>query len=235
MKVNLNDLRARFLRALSEASVSRSGASLFEELLARHGEAHRRYHTIVHVDACLGDFDWYRGSAQRPECVELALWFHDAVYDPSAHDNEARSARLARVRLHELGVARTIIDEIERHVLATRDHSGDHPDTKLVLDLDLGILGAPAHTFAQFEREIRAEYAHVAEVAFAAGRRDLLRGFLTRSEIYATMAVREELETRARENLERRIAELMEFESRAKEDRMCASCPHERSDCTQLR
>jgi len=89
-------------------------------------------------------------------------------------------------------------------VLATRDHSGDHPDTKR--DLDLGILGAPAHTFVQFEREIRAEYAHVADVAFAAGRRDLLRGFLTRSEIHATPVAREELETRARENLERRIA-----------------------------
>jgi len=212
VNVNLNDLRARFLRALSEASVQRSGASLFAELLARYGEAHRHYHTIAHVDACLGSFDWYRGSARHPERVELALWFHDAVYDPRAHDNEHRSAHLAGARLHELGVPGAIIDEIAVHVLSTRSHRGDHPDTKLVLDLDLGILGAPAHTFAEFEREIRAEYAHVAEGAFALGRRDLLREFLTRTEIYGTPAVREELESRARDNLRRRVRELMLLE-----------------------
>ena len=210
MNVNVNDLRARFLRALGDAGVQRSGAALFEELLARYGEVQRRYHTIAHVDACLGFLDWYRGSAQHPERVELALWFHDAVYDPHASDNEHQSAHLAHVRLGELGLPALAIDEIEAHVLATGTHHGEGKDTLLMLDLDLSVLGAPPRAFARFEQEIREEYAHVSDVAFAAGRRAVLSGFLARAEIYRTPALREELEGRARVNLERRVHELAE-------------------------
>jgi predicted metal-dependent HD superfamily phosphohydrolase len=209
MNANLNELRARFLRALSEACARSSGGALFEELLARYAEAHRRYHTIAHVDACLSFLDWYRGSAQHPERVELALWFHDAVYDPGASNNEQQSAILARARLARLGLPREALEDIETHVLATQHHRGSLPDTKLVIDLDLGILGAPAPTFARFEREIREEYRHVPQHEFAIARRATLSGFLARPEIYCVPALRDELETRARLNLGQRILELV--------------------------
>ena len=136
--MNTNDLEQSFMRALGEAGAERSGEALFDELLTRHGEAHRRYHTILHVDdACLGYLDWYRGSAGHPERVELALWFHDAVYDPRASDNERQSAQLARARLAELGLPHAVVDDIEAHVLATARHSHGLPDTDLVVDLDL--------------------------------------------------------------------------------------------------
>ena len=208
MNVNVNDLRRRFLGALSEAGAQRSGSGLFEELLARYGEGHRHYHTIAHVDACLGFLDWYRGLAQQPARVELALWFHDAVYELHAGDNEQRSADLAQARLGELGLPRLAIEDIARHVLATERHTGGSPDANLLVDLDLSVLGAPARTFQSFEREIRAEYAHVPELAFAVGRRAVLHGFLARPEIYRVPALREELEARARLNLTRRIVEL---------------------------
>lgn len=208
MNVNINDLRARFLRALSEAGAQGSGAALFEELLARYGEAHRRYHTIAHVDACTGWLDWYRGSARHPERVELALWFHDAVYDPQKSDNEHQSAALACSRLGELGVPAPTVCEVEAHVLATVSHRSDAQDAQLVLDLDLAILGASSAGFASFEREIREEYGHVPEAAFQLGRAAVLSEFMARPEIYRTPALREELELRARVNLRRRIAEL---------------------------
>jgi predicted metal-dependent HD superfamily phosphohydrolase len=208
MNVNVNDLRRRFLGALSDAGAQRSGSGLFEELLARYGERHRHYHTIAHVDACLGFLDWYRGLAQQPARVELALWFHDAVYELHASDNERRSAELAHARLSELGLPRLAIEDIERHVLATQRHESGSLDTNLLLDLDLSVLGAPARTFQRFEREIRAEYAHVPDLAFAVGRRAVLNGFLSRPELYRVPALREELEARARLNLTRRIAEL---------------------------
>jgi predicted metal-dependent HD superfamily phosphohydrolase len=211
MNVNLNDLRQRFLGALAMAGALRSGSALFGELLARYGEDHRRYHTLAHVDACFGFFDWYRGLAQHPERVELALWFHDAVYDPRASDNEQQSALLARERLGELGLQPEAIEDIASHVLATARHRGGAPDTDLTVDLDLGILGARVPAFARFEREIREEYAHVPEHAFAIGRRAVLTGFLARPRIYRVAAVREELEARARLNLERRILELAEL------------------------
>lgn len=208
MIVNIDDLRARFLRALGDAGVRRSGTALFDELRARYEQDHRRYHTLEHIDSCLGWLDWYRGSAAYPERVELALWFHDAIHEPHASDNERESAALARTRLTELGVPALVVGDIEAHVLATQSHRGEGPDTALVLDLDLAILGATSAGFARFERQIREEYAHVPEGAFRLGRSAVLSGFLARPEIYRTPALREELETRARSNLGRRLAEL---------------------------
>jgi len=211
MNVNVNDLRARLLRALSDAGVQRSGAALFDELLARYTEAQRRYHTIEHIDSCLGWLDWYRGLAQHPERVELALWFHDAIYDPRANDNERQSAALARSHLEELGAPPAVVHDVEAHVLATERHQSEEPDATLLLDLDLSVLGARAPNYARFEQQIREEYGHVPEVEFAKGRIVVLRGFLGRPEIYRTPALREELETRARANLERRVVELTRY------------------------
>jgi len=68
-------------------------AGLLERLLAAWHEPQRHYHTLQHLEECLTLFDELRDQAQHPLEVELALWFHDAVYHVRAHDNEACSAR----------------------------------------------------------------------------------------------------------------------------------------------
>src|SRR3954469_13468337 len=116
------DLRLRFARAscaAGAASTETAIDALFDALVARYGEPQRHYHTLAHIDACLGWLDWYRGSAKRPECVELALWFHDAVYDPRASDNERQSAELASEALHHLRVPSPTIAVIQAQIEAT--------------------------------------------------------------------------------------------------------------------
>jgi len=75
----------------------------------------RHYHTLGHLEEYFKEFDQARHLAQRAGEVELALWFHDAVYRTWASDNEARSAALAadykkdecveKLRLPQTGVA----------------------------------------------------------------------------------------------------------------------------------
>lgn len=204
-------LRSRFEAALATAGASsptEATERVFAELLERHAEAHRRYHTMEHVGACLGWLDWYAAHAQRPAEVSLALFFHDAIYDPEASDNEARSAALAREKLAELGVEAESIERIAAHILATKAHGAAEGDTQLVVDLDLTILGARRPVYDDFERRIREEYAHVPEALFRDGRRAVLEAFLSRAPIYRTPPLAEELEKRARANLERRVREL---------------------------
>jgi predicted metal-dependent HD superfamily phosphohydrolase len=208
MSADATSLKLRFDRALSAAGATRAGDAVFDELVYRYAEAHRHYHTLAHVDACLAWLDWFCGDARHPEEVELALWFHDAVYDPRSHDNERRSGELARERLAAVGVPAGALDRITAHVLATEHHAATGGDGALVIDLDLTILGAPAPDFERFEAAIRREYAHVGDAAFTLGRRSILEGFLSKAEIYFTPKIREELEVRARTNLKRRIAEL---------------------------
>lgn len=135
--------------------------------------------------------------------VHAAIWLHDIVYDPQAHDNEERSAEQA---LHDLAGSSIDAREVARIILDTKRHEGGDPMLDMFCDMDLGILSAgPAH-YDAYAAQIRAEYAHVEDHAYRIGRADILRRFNQR-RIYKTTAFagREHL---AHANLEREIASL---------------------------
>ncbi len=175
---------------------------LRDALLARFSEPGRHYHSARHIAECLAELDGVRHLARRPDEVELALWFHDAIYDPRRSDNEAQSAAWARRALAAAGAPPEVADRVGDLVLATT-HTATPPegDGQLLADIDLAILGAPPERYAEYEEQIRLEYASVPEAAFRAGRGAFLRGLLARHSIYLTPHYRERLEARARENL----------------------------------
>lgn len=174
----------------------------YNQLLAAYSEPHRHYHTLQHLREGLAHLDATASLARRAEEVEVALWFHDAVYDPRRTDNEARSADWAARVLREAGCPPDVARRVQALVLATAAHeAGDDPDTRLLLDIDLAILGAAEARYAQYARQVRAEYAHLADAEFRTRRAALLGSFLARPRIYATDAFREALEQRARANL----------------------------------
>lgn len=204
----LQDLQARFRRAALDAGATGSCDAVFLELVARYREPHRRYHTLSHVDACLTWLDWFAGSAAHPEEVELALWFHDAVYALGDAANERRSAELARDRLDALGVRGEAVDRIVSLVEATARHDANGGDAALVVGLDLAVLGARWRDFDAFERQIRLEYAQFPDAVYEPARRRVLEGFLSRPRIFRIAPLHAEFEVPARANLTRRIREL---------------------------
>jgi hypothetical protein len=66
----------------------------WERLRTAYSEPQRAYHTLSHIDALLALVRDRRAELKSPEAVSFAVWFHDIVYDPTAHDNEDRSAKL---------------------------------------------------------------------------------------------------------------------------------------------
>lgn len=184
---------------------ARRGRLIAHDLLARWAEPHRRYHTLAHLEACLAGLDGHRELAIDPVAVEAALWFHDAIYDPRATDNEARSAALAVMSLQAGGVAKERIAKINRLILATSHRiAGDadmDPDTVLLLDLDLAILGAPANDYYAYAAAIRREYIWVPEADFRQKRAAVLAAFLQRPRIYGTARFFSCHEETARANL----------------------------------
>jgi len=160
----------------------------------------RHYHTLTHLDACLRELDDSRDLAVRPAEVEMALWFHDAVYRSWRSDNERRSADLAARVLHSAST--DSVERIRQMILATMHHNQDLVgDTALVTDVDLSILGVAPEIYTQFEAAIRREYWWVPRARYVAGRRKVLEGFLGRPTIYRHDRFREKYETPARANL----------------------------------
>ncbi len=182
---------------------------LYEDLVARYCEPHRRYHTLQHLDECLEQLDDLRGLAERPDEVEMALWFHDAIYDVRRHDNEQRSAEWARESLLGGGVARDVADRVYALVTATDHRSPPQGrDAEIIVDIDLAILGAEPGRFEEYERQIREEYDWVTEEVFRCERGRILAGFLARPRIFRTDYFHERHEARARKNIGRAIQRL---------------------------
>lgn len=180
------------------------GNALLAQLMAAYAEPQRHYHTQQHLGECLSAFDAARALAERPDEVELALWFHDAIYDIKGHDNEQRSADWARAALVDAGVVADIVDRVHALVMATRHTAVPAGrDEQLLVDIDLSILGAERARFDEYEQQIRKEYAYVPGFLFRAKRREILKGFLDRPAIYSTPHFHDALEARARNNLHR--------------------------------
>ena len=184
-------------------------ATLLERLRARYAEPHRRYHTWTHVLACFAARDQLTGAAM-PE-VDLALLFHDAVYEPHARDNEARSAALLVEEGRRAWLGEPLLQRARALVEATRHDGGPRDDTEescIVVDANLSILGTDEATFDEYERQVRQEYADVDDASYRAGRGAVLRALLARPALYSTCRGRRLWEARARRNLEDSLARL---------------------------
>jgi predicted metal-dependent HD superfamily phosphohydrolase len=200
---------SRWRAAWRALGVEAPDDALFRQVMDRHAEVHRAYHTAEHLDDCLARLDLLRGEAEHPAEVELAIWFHDAIYDPGSPDNERRSAEWAREACLGAGVPRAVTARIESLVLATRhDAPPTTTDGRVIADADLGILGAAPDRFDRYEQQVRQEYARVPAPRFRRERRRILEGFLARPRIYLTEAGLRQLEAPARENLRRAIRRL---------------------------
>jgi predicted metal-dependent HD superfamily phosphohydrolase len=183
--------------------------AVFDDLVTRYTAVNRRYHTLAHIDACLQVFDRVRTVAQHPDLIELAIWFHDAIYDSRRSDNEESSARLAVDALARLGVPPATTQAVHDLILVTRHTAPPaDPDAALLVDIDLSILGQSASVFDEYEAGIRFEYSWVPDPDFRAGRSTLLQSFLDRPQIYFTSYFQAAFESTARQNIARSLAKL---------------------------
>jgi predicted metal-dependent HD superfamily phosphohydrolase len=169
------------------------------DLLACWAEPQRCYHTTAHLVHCLATYD---RNPLHDARVELALWFHDAVYDPHATDNEERSAELARSVAVTAGLTPETIDVVVGCILATR-HRVPPTDAAqaLTLDVDLAILGDTRRRFELYDAAIRAEYAWVPEETYRRERGRILADFAQRDDLFTTPWFRRRYMVQARANL----------------------------------
>jgi predicted metal-dependent HD superfamily phosphohydrolase len=183
---------------------------VFDRLVAAHSEPHRFYHTLEHLAEMFKVAGKLADAAGDLPAVQLALWFHDAVYDPKATDNEDRSAALAIDSLEPLGIPVETRAQVAMMILATTHKAVEEvdADTAVLLDADLAILSAEERRYARYAADVRREYAWVADAAYRAGRTKVLESFLARSRIYRTERMHAVAEEAARANLRAEIKRL---------------------------
>ncbi len=187
----------------------RSTRDIFAQLAAAYAAPERYYHTARHIDVCLTEAQRHRPLAKHPAEIEIALWFHDAIYDTHRDDNEHRSAEWAAEFLSSERVDPACVSRVHALIMATRHSVAvDDPDQQLLVDIDLGILGQPRRVFDDYDAAIRREYHWVPWHRYVESRIVVLSEFLKRPHIYTTAALHERYEAPARRNLARAIAQL---------------------------
>jgi predicted metal-dependent HD superfamily phosphohydrolase len=175
-------------------------------VVAAWSEPHRRYHDLAHLAAVLGVAGQLAADAPDPDAVLLAAWYHDVVYDPQSEDNEEVSAARARAGLRGL-VPDERVEEVARLVLLTATHEPAPGDVNgaALCDADLAVLAGPPAAYAAYASAVRAEYGHLSDEQFTAGRIAVLEHLLTLPRLYRLPAVAD-WEPRARANLGAELA-----------------------------
>lgn len=206
------ELYLNWVQLMGEMGVAEATAvPVWRQLAAGYAEDGRFYHNLVHLRQTLRVAHDIREEAAHFTAVQLALWFHDIVYDPTQQDNEEKSAMTAAQALFELDLAEVLIGEVVRLILLTKTHVVMEQDSngRVVIDADLCVLGASAEGYAAYSQAIRQEYAFVPDAVYRNGRIQILQHFLQRPTIYYTEPMRLMFEAQARQNISNELAMLM--------------------------
>jgi predicted metal-dependent HD superfamily phosphohydrolase len=183
---------------------------VFEEIYAYYSAPGRHYHTPKHIEHCLKQFDLAVDQMDDADSVEMAIWFHDLVFDVSSKDNELNSANRF-VELADDSMDPDFKSKVHALIMATA-----HPrlpktnDEKFMLDIDLSSFGLPWDDFVRDSNAVREEARQLSDAEFFPGQRAFLESLVGRKNFYFTEFFRSRIEGTARSNIQRHLENLRE-------------------------
>jgi predicted metal-dependent HD superfamily phosphohydrolase len=202
-------LEGEWLKDTARFSSAVTGPIL-QNLLTRHAEPHRRYHGPEHLVSLFDLLSRHAPHIEPGSIPRLAVWWHDAIYDPTRKDNEDESANLAVRHLCRFALHSALLDQVCDLIAATKNHWDARPmgDGDYFLDADIAILGAPAGVYDRYAANVRIEYAWVPEAGYQAGRTAFLTSALVRPRLFRTEVFQDTYAKQARANMHRELASL---------------------------
>lgn len=176
----------------------------FDKLQKAYNEPQRHYHNMEHILSMIQEINNCQNESIDRDSLLFATWFHDIIYNPRKHDNEAKSAEEAIRTLKQLSVPEETIQKVKELILATANHMNTkEPDHNLsfFLDCDLKILGSKREDYLLYAENIRKEYKHVISFIYKMERKKILKRFIESPSIYRTEYFRSKYEAQARKNI----------------------------------
>lgn len=204
----LGRFQSLWRRCLIDGAADAS-AEIHRRLVDGYNESQRRYHTLAHIDHCLSMFDRCKSLVINPDALEIAVWFHDAIFVPGKPDNEALSAELYRDL--SAGVHTGELRELVGRLIMATLHDGrslDDSDTGYMVDIDLSSFGLPWEDFLRDSRHLREESAELSDADYFQKQGAFRSCLLARPHFFLTDFFRRLYEQQARDNLEKYFDQL---------------------------
>ena len=204
-----NQLAERFTKIwLRYAGAQAQPAPIWDMIKRHYGEPHRFYHTLNHLNQCLGELDTARDIVEEFDATEMSIWFHDIIYQYGAKDNESLSAHTFR----DLAAPHMPADFVARvceFILATK-HTGNAQDIgeAYMVDIDLSGFGLPWEGYLADSNALRKEAPNVSDAQYYSGKLRFLDALLSWKKLFQTDDFNDRLESRARENIKRYSTDL---------------------------
>lgn len=173
---------------------------LWENFVTLYAEENRHYHQLDHIEDCLAKLDTWPSPIPllMRDTIELAIWFHDIIYDTRKADNEESSAALANHYLR----GHPLTTDCQALILATRHkQTAGMRAEEIMCDIDLSILGADPKEYRLYADKIRMEYNWVETEEYAEARAQVLSNFLKRTSLFQTRSAIDRWEEQARKNI----------------------------------
>lgn len=181
---------------------------IFEQIKASYNTPPREYHSLGHVYDCLIKLQQFVD--MDTSAIELAIWFHDAVYDALSKTNECDSANMMKQCADHLRIDPIQISDADRLIMITADHKNASKNDEIVIaDIDLSILAADPDVYKNYTMAIRSEYKAIDDIDYRAGRSAFLQQTLDSMPLFHTKwAQSHGFDDRAKENITRELITL---------------------------
>ncbi len=185
----MNTNRVLSINPLNVLAESGFGLGTMQHISDCHSEPHRHYHDMGHVKEMLACVEpsLDRLSMNEAEALQLAIVWHDSVYNPLSKTNEEESFIdfLAEYegleeKYRDLPKWQAIIPMVQEMIMATKHHeySQDMPlYLRLIIEADLARFGGTFETFWQNTMKLFREYSNVDWDAFKNGRIAFLKDY----------------------------------------------------------
>lgn len=184
----------------------------WQEINTYYTQSHRAYHNLQHLSDLFNQLEQIENKITNLPAIQMAIWYHDIIYNPLKKNNEEKSADLASERLSEAGIENHLLQKIHTLIISTKSHHTENwtakeekRDNDYLLDMDLSILGRHWDNYREYTQQIRQEYKVVPGILYRRGRKKVLRHFLEQSQIYKTKNYQERYEANARSNMKKEL------------------------------
>lgn len=149
-------------------------------LTKQYAQQHRKYHTLEHI-AYMFTTAKERGIMLN-YAQQLAIWWHDAVYNVDSATNEEDSASLM---WNNQGCVRSdILRDATTMIHDTKAHIPSNEASAIVSDLDMFIL-ADSRNYDRYKIQVREEFSHVPIDTYCIRRKEFLERTITTEIFYS--------------------------------------------------
>lgn len=198
----IDTLATGFTALCNSLSQEIDANQLFENITLHYSEEQRAYHNLSHIHSMLQLTKKFSEQIEQADMLQLAIWYHDIIYNPSRKDNELKSAEYAQSALSN-HLEQGMLDVLQALINSTAKHQPlvPHPVNDWLLDFDLAVLATDRQTYTEYKAAIRHEYRIYPGFLYRPGRKKILHHFLEREHIYYTELFQTHYEKIARSNL----------------------------------